>query len=356
MLPPRERTVSRSRIRQIVRRFPENGMKLLLENPANVRDLLNIASTDLAGLIDFDRMKRIQTTFVARDYRHVESDVVLVAPRRVRKGSRSRKKLVIYILIEHQSEPDRLMPLRMLDYSVQVFKYQVRQWSRTHGSLARIRLEPILPVVFYTGTRRWDSLGSLTGLMEAAEGFAEMTPAMEPLFLNLPATKPDKLESEGGYFGHVLRLVQQRKSRPREFNRLLQRATDHLETIPAEERMRWLEFLSYILALVYHGREPSERSDLHEIVEASVRTGEHRQEFFEMSKTIADVLKEEGAAEGEIRALRRNLIQLLEARFDGLPTEVIKTINATRDIAQLEQWLKRCITAASLEEMGIGQN
>jgi hypothetical protein len=50
--------------------------------------------------------------------------------------------LMIYILIEHQSEPDRLMPLRTVDYVVQIYKYQVREWSKNHRSLARIRLYP----------------------------------------------------------------------------------------------------------------------------------------------------------------------------------------------------------------------
>jgi hypothetical protein len=69
----------------------------------------------------------VRTTFVERDYRHVESDIVLVAPMRRRKGERTARRVLIYILVEHQSEPDRLMPLRSLDYLVQIFKYQVRE-------------------------------------------------------------------------------------------------------------------------------------------------------------------------------------------------------------------------------------
>jgi hypothetical protein len=69
--------------------------------------------------------------------------------------------LLIYILIEHPSRPDRLMPLRSLDYTVQIFRYQVREWSKTHRSFSRIRFDPVLPVVFYTGAQRWNSLGRL---------------------------------------------------------------------------------------------------------------------------------------------------------------------------------------------------
>jgi len=94
------------RVEQFARQFPENGMKLLLQNPRNVHDLLVLAGRDLVQLIDTDRMRPVQTTFVRRDYRHVESDIVLVAPYRHRRG-RSRRQLLVYILIEHQSTADQ---------------------------------------------------------------------------------------------------------------------------------------------------------------------------------------------------------------------------------------------------------
>jgi hypothetical protein len=62
----------RSRWKQIVRQFPENGLKLLLENPANVRELLGLAAIDVAARIDFEAMRRVKTTFIGRDFRHAE--------------------------------------------------------------------------------------------------------------------------------------------------------------------------------------------------------------------------------------------------------------------------------------------
>jgi hypothetical protein len=109
------------------------------------------------------------------------------------------------------------MPLRLLEYVVQIFKAQTRDWAQRHRSFADIRLQPVLPFVFYTGTRRWDSVGSLADLIEMRERFEPVAPTLAPLFLNLPAMTPHKLESKGGFFGWVLRLVQQRNSRPSEF-------------------------------------------------------------------------------------------------------------------------------------------
>jgi predicted transposase YdaD len=345
--------MDQSRVLQIVRQFWENAIKLLLEDPNNVRDLLALCGADIVKRIDLGRVKLVQTTFVERDYRHVESDVVLLAPLRRRKGERTARVLLIYILIEHQSEPDRLMPLRSVDYVVQIFKYQVREWSKTHRSLARIRLHPVLPVVFYTGTQHWDSVGRLVDLVEMGEAFEPATPAMEPLFINLPVIDPEILEEKGGFFGWVLRLIQQRKSRPREFRRLLNRAIQHLENMPQAERRRWLELLSYIMALVYHAREPSEWPSLQQAIEASVQTDEHRQEVFEMRRTIADELKEEGAKEGAIKKSQQTLIRQLKRRFGDVPDDLSSAIRATSDPEQLDTWLDEVVTAETLEEVGI---
>jgi hypothetical protein len=236
-----------------------------------------------------------------------------------------------------------------MDYVVQIFKYQVREWSKTHRSLARIRLYPVLPVVFYTGTRRWDSVGRLVDLVEMSSAFEAVTPAMTPLFINLPVVPAETLEAEGGFFGWVLRLIQQRKSRPREFQRLLNRVVQHLETMPAAERLRWLELLSYVMALVYHVREPSEWPGLQKTIEASVQTDEHRQEIFEMKRTIADELKEEGA----IKNSQETLIRQLKRRFGDVPDEVTSSIRATHDAEQLNAWLDQVVTAETLNEVGI---
>jgi predicted transposase YdaD len=113
---------SKARFRQMVRQFPENGTRLLLETPANVRELLEWTGTELVELIDFDRLVRSPATFVARDFRHVEADLVLEVPvRRGRLRGRVVRSVLIYILIEHQSEPDELIIFRVLEYVFQIY-------------------------------------------------------------------------------------------------------------------------------------------------------------------------------------------------------------------------------------------
>ncbi len=350
--------MSRDRIRALVRQFTENGIKMLLENSRNVRELLAIGEVSVLDLIDFDHMRRVPTSFVQRDYRHVEADVVLRAPLRRPGKQRGKRTVTIYILIEHQSQPDYIMALRVLDYVVQIYKSQVRDWLRRHRSLAGRRLQPVLPVVLYTGLRRWEGLGQLADLVEMAPQFDKVIPALDPLFLNVSALSADALETRAGFFSWVLRLIQQRQSRATEFQRLLGRVVEHLEIMPAAERTRWLELLSYVQALVYHERDPSEHAGLQREVEASVRTDQHRQEVSVMGKTIADELIDKGMKRGRkeeaVRARRRILLDLLQERFGELPQEIVATIESSKSIEQLDAWLRRFAKAVALEEVGIG--
>jgi hypothetical protein len=348
--------MSRARWKQIVRRFPENGMKLLLEEPRNVRELLALTHSELLPLIDFDRLALVRTTFVARDFRHVEADVVQTAPLRVR--GRWRTVVWLYLLIEHQSEPDALMPIRLLDYLVQIIKAQMRAWSKAHKSYTGFRVQPVLPVVLYTGTERRDSPGRLIDLVDPGEQFGRVTPDFEPIFLNLPALPPERMVSEGGCFGQVLRLLQRRKARLPEFRRLLEEALEALEAMPPAQRLRWLELLSYIHMLVYHEREEREVRGLQETIEASVQTDPHRQEMQAVKRTILDKWMDEGRKKGRkeeaIHTRQQTLLRQLRARFPDVPQATVDVVIATRDVAQLDAWLDRVVSARNLDEVGIG--
>jgi hypothetical protein len=325
-----------------------------------VRDVLRLADVPWFDQIGFDHLEHIKTTFIRRNYRHLQSDIVLTAP--LAGAGRSRKTLLIYILIEHQSEPDRLMPLRLADSQLQIFRYQVRKWSQTHRSLARVQLLPVLPVVFYTGLRRWSQVGTLADLIERGDEFRAVTPIVErPLFLNLPEIPRPQLERDGGYLGWVLQLLQQRNSRAGEFEKLLERVVAHLDRMPSGEQQRLGELLSYIRAMLYHERSESEQSRLQQVMEQSVQSLETRQGVVKMGKMAADVLMERGERKGErkgeqkagLQIRQQTLIRLLGRRFGDVPAEVVSAVEAATDVEQLDTWLDRLVTARTLDELEI---
>ncbi len=65
--------------------------------------------------------------------------------------------------------------------------------------------------------------------------------------------------------------------------------------------------------------------------------------------SVERIAKKEAAFETR----QQTLIRLLRRRFDDLPSEVTKAINATTAIEQLDEWLDQVLTARSLDEMDI---
>jgi predicted transposase YdaD len=135
----------------LVRNFAENSVKFLLLNRDNAREALTLMAPGHAPLIDFSRMEVLRTTFVAPDFRHLETDLLLKAPMRGRRG-KGERPVYVYQLIEHQSEPDDHAVYRAIRYVMQVFELQAREWR---GKPRDLRFDPVLPVLIYTGTRSW---------------------------------------------------------------------------------------------------------------------------------------------------------------------------------------------------------
>jgi len=129
--------------------------------------------------------------------------------------------------------------------------------------------------------------------------------------------------------------------------------------MPAAERRRLGELLSYIRAMLYHERSDSEQRRLQQIMENSVQNEETRQEVMKMRKTGAEALMERGRTEGRTEAMvqtrRQTLVRLLRKRFGSVPSDVVSVVEATDDVDQLDNWLDLFATAQTLEELGIAQ-
>ncbi len=343
--------MAKSPLRKLVRNFPENGPKLLLENGANVRDVLVLLQEPRADAIDFSALTVERTHFVKPDYAHVALDLLLKAPFRV-NGAAEPRTIFIYLLIEHQSTPERFFMLRLGEYVLDAYKMQKRAWDKKRITGAKFLLQPVMPIVLYTGERNWENIESLADLVEAGSLFQDMIPAFKPHFLNLRGMSREKLVNEGGFFGQVLLLIRERHAEPAVFQRTLEEVVTRLEQMPAAERNRWVEFLSYIVARVYHARREDEQPQLREVVDRTIQTDPHRQEYTKMGRTIAEMYMDQGEERGELKRARSILLRQLRKRFKKVPRKVEARIGAA-DLRDLEIWLDNILDAKSLAEVGI---
>ena len=87
-------------------------------------------------------------------------------------------EVLIYVLIEHKSSRDPRVGFQLL-------KYMVRIWEAVdRDANGQGRLPPIVPLVLYHGTQRWDSPGRFSDMVEADE-------VLRPYLLDFPFTVTD---------------------------------------------------------------------------------------------------------------------------------------------------------------------
>src|SRR5579872_6665530 len=157
-----------------VREFADHATLWLLESPENLRELLRLVATEVAERLDFRRAERLNRSIIPDSLQKQEADLLFRVPYR-----ESKREVWIYLLVEHQSRPDRLMGLRLLSYMVQIWETQVRGWEDARTPKGQRRLHPIVPMVFYTGRRRWSSPLTLQAVMEAPGELARFIPVFE---------------------------------------------------------------------------------------------------------------------------------------------------------------------------------
>ena len=121
----------------------------------------------------------------------------------------------------------------------------------------------------------------------------------------------------------------------------------------ATERDRWLLLLSYLAALVYHDRPEAEWEGLREVIVTSTRADPRRREVENMTRTIAEALRDEGRQEGRQEALQEAVLDLLRDKFGKVSRATERVIRGTADEARLRGWLRGTRAASSLADLDI---
>ena len=160
----------------------------LLEDPLLLRGLVQILDPQLVERLDFAHARRINRSFIPADLQKEESDLVYAVPFRG-----ANREVWVYVLLEHQSKPAPLMSLRLYLYMGELWDSQQREWEDRNTPVGERRLLPIIPVVYYTGEKRWRAPLTLKQLMDLPVELERFVPDWETLYLNLRQTPPETL-------------------------------------------------------------------------------------------------------------------------------------------------------------------
>lgn len=250
----------------------------------------------------------------------------------------------MYVLVEHQSRTDVLMPFRML-------RYVVRIWERYLGEHPKVtRLPAVIPLVVHHDRRSWAGPTQVLDLLDLDRDVVDAAGEYLPRFrfllddlavLDEPALRARSLTPPVRV---TLLLLKNAAGNARLADDPQQLVEDLRAILDKPGGLE--DFVTLLRYIELVGEVPAD--ELHKLV---VQVGPEAEEAY---VTTAEMLRAEGEArgraEGEARGRAEALVQLLTLKFGPLPPAAAEAVHAaTTD--QLETWTARVLTAGTLDEV-----
>lgn len=306
----------------------------VLARPANAAGELRTAMPDaVAERVDWDTLVLQPCSFVSQQLRSRYSDLLF----RTRLDSHDA---FVYLLVEHQSRADPLMPMRMLEYLVAIWNRYVREHPKTEV------LPAVTPMVVHAHPhgRRWHTPTELADLIDIDPATRDALGAHLPRFrfllddltaCDVPTLRARELTPAARVMLVLLKIAAGNQHLDADLLPLL---GDLRALLAAPGGTNDLEcVVTYILTV-----GETSCTDLGTVID---RLGPHAKEII---VTTAQRLRAEGKAEGEASGRAETLLEILLLKFGPLPTDTVATVRAA-DTARLRLWTARVLTADNLD-------
>ena len=138
----------------------------------------------IVACIDWHTLLLLPSSFVHQDLKQTHSDLLFS----VRAKGR---ELLLYVLVEHQTSVDPLMPLRLLGYIFEI----LREHEKKHG----LPLPVVLPLLVHQGPERWTVPAQFNEMFDLpadlAPHFLRYLPTFEHVIFDLTQHDPANEES-----------------------------------------------------------------------------------------------------------------------------------------------------------------
>lgn len=300
-------------------------------------ELRSVLPAQVVEALDLDALELVPTSFVDPQLAQRHVDLLFTAPRR---GSGSA--VYVYFLVEHQSEPDPLMPWRVLTYVQRIWESLLRDDPE------RRSLPPIVPLVVHHGAGGWSAPRRLH---EVVDGLREVptlrrfVPDFELLIDDLARVPDDELRQRPLAPFPRLALWLLRDARDPEellahlgawtcvLREALQGGAAHVNIL--------LRYTSRVA-----GREPFDRlqQTIIDIAPAEVSS------MITAAQSYYEEGREQGRQEGRQEGLREGLAQLLSHRFGPLAPDIRARIDGATP-ATVQRWFQRALSATSVTDV-----
>ena len=229
----------------------------------------------IANLIDLNQLELQKRSRANAIRKEAVVDVLF-------KTKLNNQDAYVYLLLEHQSSPDPLMALRVIEYTVQIIREHLKQ-HKTH------KIPFIYPLVVYHG-RPYKFITNINELVDAPKELVDQYFLKPFNLLDLNNIEDEKLKQQlwSGAMSLALKYIFA--------NDILPFVEDFGLVLKKLDQSDGHDFIYIMLQYIIGRGECSDTNKLFDIINASIsdNTGEN-------IMTIAEKLKLEGKLEGEMK-------------------------------------------------------
>ena len=297
-----------------------------------VRDLLrNSLPQRIVQMLDLDSIELADDTFIDERLSLYQSDIL------IRTRIRSSPVLV-YVLVDHKSYPDRWAVLQLLVYMVRIWEKELS----LHRKLKK--LPCIIPIVFYHGGRKWTYPLNFMSYVEVNNELKAYIPDFQTLMFNLQTVDMESLHG-GIAFQVALRAF---KHAGKELQSHLGEMLTSVSKLPDDAKTK--AFLSRLFEYILKVGGDFDVAVVEEELQ-SVESPISKEVFMTLEEQILERGKVEGKLEGTIREKQQVLIRLLEKKFGPLDDDNKQNILDNKDRDKLDGAIDLILDAESVTEV-----
>ena len=260
---------------------------------------------EVSQALSWSTLKLLEGSFVDEDLRESEADVLYEVQHVSGEAS-----VWVYILLEHQSTPDRWMRFRLLKYCCRIWDLSFREYPDQR------ELPAIVPLVFYQGERRWSYSSEFADLFAESVRDWPGVPRFSHGLIDQSGLQPDEVQGE--LKTQLMQLVMLAAYHPAlAWMEQVARLLGSLSSLAPSGGINYVRiFVLYILAT----QEPETAQSFRDVLR------QHAPEVGEDLMTYAQELLKEG----EIRAEVRIIENLLREGMEWPAIERITGVNETQ--------------------------
>ncbi len=296
---------------------------------------------NVQAAIDFNTLRITNESYITKELAAFSSDIVYQVCLK-----ETGQLAYVYILIEHQSSINPVMPFRLWNYCALIWDKYLKQTQAN-------TLPLIFPLVFYHGDAPYSGPRKIADLIQAPKDLIESALFGAFHLVDTHEISDDELRQRrwAGIIQYALKHVNNRNS-----NRLVETIIELLQGIDGEVGA---DVYGSTL-LLYWFKKAATCKDPKEFLDAvadglSTRMGG---EVMSMAKQWAEQHKQEGIKLGVQQGIEQGvqlgeaqlLTRILKARFRELPAESLKKIEMA-DVDALNKWAINALSASSLSQV-----